>query len=146
MTGNDMTPQEIFNRVVQHLHDQGHAALDFNGRCVYRAKDGSMCAVGCLIQDIYMPEFDDPNDPTSVLELIKNYSTRMPRWFIENARLLQDLQDVHDFDPWRVAKTLGKDVDDELHRELSSVACEYQLDASLVEELFGKKHEKSDSR
>lgn len=58
-----MTNQEIFDKVLNHLRQQGHAATVFiNGEtsCRYRAGDGGMCAVGCLIPDeLYTPEIED---------------------------------------------------------------------------------------
>ena len=50
-----LTHQEVFDKVVEHLYRQGKPAKKGND-CVYRAKDGTMCAVGCLIPD----EFYDP--------------------------------------------------------------------------------------
>jgi len=57
-----MIKQEIFNKVVRHLHEQGERALDKSGKvCVYRdgiGKNGKVltCAVGCLIPEgLYDP-------------------------------------------------------------------------------------------
>lgn len=57
MTTQFKTPQQIFDQVATHLLTQGRrsgiesfdefGAEDFN--CYYRAPDGAMCAVGCLI-------------------------------------------------------------------------------------------------
>lgn len=50
-----MTPQEIFNKVVTHLFDQGGKS-EHGGLCRYRDPYGNSCAVGCLIPDeIYDP-------------------------------------------------------------------------------------------
>lgn len=49
--GHVMDNQEIFDKVVTHLRKQGGPALDKKGRCKYRAGNGRMCAVGCLIPD-----------------------------------------------------------------------------------------------
>lgn len=46
-----MTLQEIFDKVVTHLLKQNARAVDWDGSCQYRAPDGKMCAVGCLIED-----------------------------------------------------------------------------------------------
>lgn len=43
------TAQETFDTVVNHLRQQGKRAYD--GICMYRAPDGSKCAVGILIKD-----------------------------------------------------------------------------------------------
>lgn len=45
-----MNHQKVFDKVITHLLEQGHAALDSAGNvCQYKASDGSRCAVGCLI-------------------------------------------------------------------------------------------------
>ena len=46
-----MTPQTIFNLSISGLIKQGKQAINSEGRCQYRAPDGSKCAVGLLIQD-----------------------------------------------------------------------------------------------
>ena len=46
-----MTDQEIFNKVLAHLREQGRPAELEPGSCAYRAADGATCAVGCLIPD-----------------------------------------------------------------------------------------------
>lgn len=60
-----MTKQEIFNKVRDHLLAQGKAAKgplsqdSGNMTCMYRAPDGSKCAIGCLIpDDKYFPEME----------------------------------------------------------------------------------------
>ena len=45
-----MTKQEVFDKVATHLLTQNKRSLE-DTSCVYRAKDGSMCAAGCLIPD-----------------------------------------------------------------------------------------------
>lgn len=55
-----MTAQQIFNKVAKHLATQqvqsrGRAG----GKCMYRGRNGTSCAVGCLIpEQSYRPEFD----------------------------------------------------------------------------------------
>lgn len=43
-----MTNQQIFDKVWAHIKQQGHASLQ-RGSCVYKAPNGDMCAVGCLL-------------------------------------------------------------------------------------------------
>ena len=45
-----MTDQEVFDKVVTALREQGCKSMD-DGACVYRSKDGRKCAVGHLIPD-----------------------------------------------------------------------------------------------
>ncbi len=61
---NDMTPQEIFDKVVNHLRAQGaKSEMDHpvaGLMCAYRGIQGRMCAVGCLIPDAdYLPTMED---------------------------------------------------------------------------------------
>lgn len=60
--------QEVFDRVVTHLAQQGEPALCMllqgdeteEYSCAYRTPDGKMCAAGCLIPDEkYKPEFEN---------------------------------------------------------------------------------------
>lgn len=46
-----MNEQETFNKVRDHLLKQKCKARDNERVCMYRAPDGKMCAVGCLIPD-----------------------------------------------------------------------------------------------
>jgi hypothetical protein len=51
-----MNNQEIFDYVVAHFIKQGHRAIvtgsgvDVSHDCLYRAPNGDMCAIGCLIK------------------------------------------------------------------------------------------------
>lgn len=45
--GKDLA-QKIFNRVTTHLLTQKRKAV-YCGKCVYRAPDGTSCAIGCLL-------------------------------------------------------------------------------------------------
>jgi len=45
--------QYVFEKVAKHLINQGRRALNEEDRCMYRARDGAMCALGCLIKDRY---------------------------------------------------------------------------------------------
>lgn len=51
--------QRIFDRVVEHLAQQGKPAMT-KGTCMYRTEDGLSCAVGCLIpNDKYEPAMEN---------------------------------------------------------------------------------------
>lgn len=86
-----MEAQEIFDTVVRHLFNQGHAALD-NGRCRYRAANGDKCAAGVLITD----EYYDPKMEGRPFWLLKS-EFKLPDWLKNNSDLVEDLQDVHDY-------------------------------------------------
>lgn len=56
------TPREIWERVSAHLLRQGRRATVGGGDsgCMYRGRDGTSCAVGCLITDeAYDPGMED---------------------------------------------------------------------------------------
>ena len=56
------TPREIWERVSAHLLRQGRRATRDGGYhgCMYRGRDGTSCAVGCLIPDeAYDPDMED---------------------------------------------------------------------------------------
>ncbi len=86
-----MTPQEIFDKVSVHLLTQGKRALSPKGRCMYRGEEGTMCAVGCLLDDTtYQPSFEGKG----VNELVETFE--MPEFFVEEEPLLDELQNCHD--------------------------------------------------
>lgn len=105
-----MTDQELFDRVAEHLLTQGKQAKQ-GTTCVYRAPDGSKCAIGCLIPDEkYIPEFEDVNfsdnsDPTdweeykALLDLAKATGTTERQFSL--ARELQQCHDQSKPDEWR---------------------------------------------
>ena len=89
---NDMTPQEIFDKVVNHLRAQGaKSEMDHPTEgpiCAYRGDGGLMCAVGCLIPDLdYDPGMEETAAP---------YLAIFVEWSADDRQLLEDLQQVHD--------------------------------------------------
>lgn len=89
-----MTPQEIFDRVVEHLYKQGNRSTDTR-LCRYHNEDGTKCAIGVLIpEDIYFEEIDQNN--RSIKYLLAQYKDKFPEWMHENVALLSELQSVHD--------------------------------------------------
>ena len=98
-----MTDQEIFDKVVAHLRQQGHKAmsekLDVFTQlpiCAYRAKNGDKCAVGCLIEDEeYKETFEGVN---ALMILDGGYGADMPlvERLYPHRQLLNELQIVHD--------------------------------------------------
>ena len=121
--GVRMTNQEIFDRVIARLREQGGPALDEEGDCRYRAEVNGrvlMCAVGCLIADEHYSESlegKSVDDDVEVREAVKASIGAVRTW-----ALLNDLQRAHDF-TW----TNG---DPSCFRE---VAEEYNLNTSALE-------------
>lgn len=87
-----MTHQEIFNKVITHLRNQGVQSIGNYGRCKYRGKDGTSCALGCLIDDKYY------NKSLEGLSIVHAYVRKAIRLSIGHvpADLLGDLQTIHD--------------------------------------------------
>lgn len=122
-----MTKQEVFDKVATHLLTQKKRSYD-NGSCAYRAKDGSMCAAGCLIPDEeYTPDLEGWH--VTACYPSKGYMELIPArpafvklfegWDKEVVAFLRDLQDIHDninADTWAshletTAKSYGLNTD-----------------------------------
>lgn len=89
------TAQELFDIVVAHLRKQGAKAMNPNGNCLYRTKDGLSCAVGCLIPDNeYYSDLEYDNLPSIIQN--RKLSTMLLEEFNEHSKLLVRLQEVHD--------------------------------------------------
>jgi len=96
---NLRTDYDVFNYVKQHLLNQKERALDPHTlSCFYRAQneDGKtlMCAVGCLIEDIFYSdklENCSPNDA----DVRKAVESSVFDWDY-NVSLLSELQNIHD--------------------------------------------------
>src|SRR5215467_12453270 len=97
-----MTKQEIFNKVVKHLRQQGRKAVNEKGDCCYRTSDGLKCAAGCLIEDKeYDPVFENKffgvllylnfEDPTIDLK-VQSLRNRLDQHY----NLIVQLQTIHD--------------------------------------------------
>ena len=91
-----MNTQELFDKVVSHLLEQGQPALSRTYRCAYRGTEGRQCAVGCLITDNnYAPFLEgcgvaSPRVQEAVMHSIGHQLTEY------EALLLAHLQSIHD--------------------------------------------------
>lgn len=86
-----MTKQEVFNKVVLHLRQQGRPSLNANHDCMYRGEDGTKCAIGCLIEDKdYNPDFEG--------QFFGRFVKDVPNleWMRKHTVLLEELRIVHD--------------------------------------------------
>ena len=120
-----MTPQEIFNTVINHFYTQRKKSYSFdNNVCLYHGPNGLKCAIGCLIPDeIYIKEMDEDS------WIIQKFSHRFKilSYFTEgnNTDLLDKLQNIHD-----EASTSDDRVTfllKDLSKELNKVAKEFNL-------------------
>lgn len=81
--------QITFDAIVNGLRKQGKKSLNTLGLCVFRAEDGSRCAVGQLIEEKeYVPGFDDYKTSDNAFEFVVNKG--------HNKELLHDLMTCHD--------------------------------------------------
>lgn len=88
-----MTKQEIFDKVTAHLRSQGAAALSSRtGWATYRAEDGKMCAIGCLLED---GEYDPSFECRNVRGLAEDGD--LPDRFMDKVEFLEILQSAHDY-------------------------------------------------
>jgi hypothetical protein len=94
----EMTEQQIFDHVAEHLLTQGVKAINIEEEgedpdCVYRAEDLA-CAVGCLIPNsLYLPEMEGEN----VATLLLNFPC--VNYLQPHKDLLAELQRLHDVRP-----------------------------------------------
>lgn len=127
-----MTRQEIFDKVARHLLTQGQRAETEGGDCVYRAEDGTKCAVGCLIPDeLYDPEFEGllishifGDQAGSLPERAQEKGRQLSRLLGDHFPLLKELQEVHDEDEpdeWKIA--------------LRQVASSFGLDTKVLDKI-----------
>jgi hypothetical protein len=81
--------QEIYNQVSAHLLRQKTPA-SVRGVCVYKADDGTKCAIGCLISD---SEYSKNVEHKNIAALVYYFEL-----YIDYKRLnfLKELQLVHD--------------------------------------------------
>lgn len=106
--------QEVFNRVARHLLTQGQKAMSGVGNgCAYRAKDGLVCAIGCLIPDnLYRPSIES-RFASRLIRLVPGYTLHWERDIQSHllsllgaeydlnaaANFLTGLQTIHDCEP-----------------------------------------------
>lgn len=90
------TKQEIFDRVVAHLRQQGRPARE-GSWCRYLTADGLKCAVGALIPDGHPAQTDLDGDPTPQI-LAERYPNLFEPHLVEGGPwgLLRQLQKAHD--------------------------------------------------
>ena len=95
--------QTVFDKVVKHLLTQKRRSEGKRG-CAYRAPDGDMCAVGCLISDkAYDPEIEG-NTVREATVLDTLAESGVPTYEKMKA-LLTNLQCLHDQRPIDLWKT-----------------------------------------
>jgi hypothetical protein len=93
---DEPTKQTIFDTVFEGLYKQGHRSVDgVNGGCVYRALDGSKCAVGLLITPEYYETYQDTLEGNSIMGVLDEGLLPSLKPF---DLFVEALQNVHDID------------------------------------------------
>jgi len=94
-----LTQQEIFDKVSVHLLTQMEKATNPGGDCLYKTKNGLMCAFGCLLGPLYKKSMEDCN----IYDLLSEYNSigellgdERSEDSFHNQPLLEDLQELHD--------------------------------------------------
>lgn len=98
-----LTQREVFDKVKAHLLQQGCQAVKYiesqKEICRYRAPDGKMCAIGCLIKDEYYSEDLEGHAVTHHLVEQALQDSGINVWDGSSMTLmLLDLQVMHDID------------------------------------------------
>lgn len=106
----EMTTQQVFDTVIEHLIKQGKQAKASTGHCSYRTTDGLKCAVGCLIPDeLYNPILEGRSVEGIRSITLRQYIYPTLYTFIDkNFDILQDLQSLHDSDNAWDSNTFSK--------------------------------------
>lgn len=100
MQQQPITQQQIFDKVVVHLHEQNEQSMNAeSGGCAYRGDNGLMCAVGCLITDeAFNPKFNIlsvRNDEVFKMLIASGVSVSYADED-DTVLLLESLQEIHD--------------------------------------------------
>jgi hypothetical protein len=117
-----VSDQEAFDRVARHLLTQGRraqygGATAYSDACRYRAPDGAMCAIGCLIPD---EEYDPHIEGKGAGDLIEDWPELRP--YLPSLRLAKALQGLHDVCPV-----------ERWPEQLRRIADEFGLDAAAID-------------
>jgi hypothetical protein len=116
-----MNNQEIFDYVVAHFIKQGHRSIEPGSGCLYRAPNGDMCAIGCLIKDeAYGPE----------LEQLPAFSGRVHDALVASGITVEGRVEL--FDQLQRAHDYANDAES-LCERLVKLAHEFGLDYSKVD-------------
>lgn len=131
----DLTPQQIFDKVVIHLYTQKKQAINKTGLCKYRMKNGLKCAIGALIEDDdYQPSFDKKGALSVVIDECKIKSKPLKNFLIDNYELLLDLQHIHD-------SSVSWDDSGPSHnmfKKLRDIAMDNKFDTKVLLEMAGR--------
>lgn len=120
-----MTPQEIFDFAVTHLHSMPGRCANENGCLYLDPQTGNRCAVGAffpLLKEVPAYIVDRLDKEEANVRVIAQTYKRLPSWFTDNDLLLRDLQYAHDNSSnWKNGKFVGD-------YQLANIAAHYRLE------------------
>lgn len=103
--------QEIFDRVITHLFNQGEQSLDCGGGCRYRGPRGLKCAVGVDIPDEMYSEDMETYGISALLKYADDWNLKFPESIPNNLDLYKQLQTLHDFGGyWLSTKSMQRGI------------------------------------
>jgi hypothetical protein len=114
-----MTNQELFNKVVCAVRNQGRPNKSSNDFYRYRGEGGTKCAAGFLIPD---DKYDPDMEGYSVFELQKKFPNAV-EYTANQAPLVSHLQGIYD----RAASMSQGDFIHEFNRLVEAVALVFDL-------------------
>lgn len=124
-----MTTEQIFQKAVQGVIDQGRASVTASGDCKYRSRDGTKCAVGQLIRHKFYNSSIENNSINYFLVSGAVEHSIERKLSPEEFSILEDLQQAHD--------SFAEKLDSIKHwyKETRRIAKKYSLDYdSLIKE------------
>jgi hypothetical protein len=104
---NEMTKQEVFDYVSNHLLTQNKRSVQGYDACAYRGDNNTSCAIGCMIKNNeYLPTMEGLN--ISQLLHKENINPSLKARLLPHENLLCSLQVIHDMhrsNLWKVKLT-----------------------------------------
>lgn len=92
-----MTPQEIFDKALAGVINQGDLSVNQTGFCFYRSPEGLACGVGHLVDDETAKVWDNIQEEEGITSEIHMLPVSLvPEWMLPHMDLLRDIQKAHD--------------------------------------------------
>jgi len=98
ITGIEMTAQEVFDKAVIGILEQGVPSMSDSGTCKYRGPNGLKCAAGQVLrdEDYVAVNWDRDTNDSSFDTIVNNGDA--PDYMFQHQELISDLQTAHDSD------------------------------------------------
>ena len=132
----DTTSQELFDYITTFLFKQGKPAMSKDKNCRYRAPEGRMCAVGCILPDSIYHRKMENKTVHQLLIFARNNGDTFPitedgkayfKALEPHLNLLDALQSAHDHAGYDFSRITKKAVHALWDREFSEIAQRFNL-------------------